>query len=61
MEASLLRFTGQRQLAERRTGAGLVGKTQIKVRIKVNDADFLVRKRIQHPGTVAESRLVPAT
>ena len=60
MKTALLRVTLQRQLAERRPGAGAVGKAQIQMRIEINNAHFFAWEGIQYPSAVAEGRLVAA-
>lgn len=60
MKTALLRVTLQRQLAERRPGAGAVGKAQIQMRIEINNAHFFAREGVQYPSAVAEGRLVAA-
>ena len=60
MKTALLRVTLQRQLAERRPGAGALGKAQIQMRIEVNNAHFFAGEGIQYPGAVTEGGLVAA-
>ena len=60
VKTALLRVTLQRQLAERRPGAGAVGKAQIQMRIEINNAHFFAREGVQYPSAVAEGRLVAA-
>ncbi|VTM91582.1 Uncharacterised protein [Raoultella ornithinolytica] len=60
MKPALLRVAFQRQLAERRTGAGLLSDAQIQVRIEVNDPDLLSGESVEHSRAMTECRLMPA-